>query len=255
MSARVERAGETPSSAPARMAARGGRQEAPFWPAVGAILAKDLKQQWRSPASTLATATYALLVVLVLGFGWASRQEAAQTWPAGLWLSLVFAGTAGMYRSAAMEDAWGGWTGLLLAPVPRTAVFTAKLLANWLYVTALQALIQATLALLVGGPVAAVAVRAPFAAVSLLAGLGYAAVGTVLALFSVGTELGEVFLGVLLLPLLAPVILGAMSATGILVAGGGWPDVAAWVRLLAAFDVTFVAAAWLLFEVTSQGEA
>jgi heme exporter protein B len=76
--------------------------------------------------------------------------------------------------------------------------------------------------------------------------VGFAALATLFAAIAVRTRAREVLLPLLLLPLLVPLLIGAVSATramlegGLAAAGDG-------LAVLAAFDVVFVVAGWLLF--------
>ncbi len=229
--------------APASISDSPGFLKATVW-----VLAKDLRQQWRSPVAGVVALTYGLLTVFVLGFAGGSRQQALLFWPVGLWLCIALAGNAALHRAATAEASAGGWTWLMLTPVPRLAIFAAKTLANWIYLTVLQCLVQLGLTLVSGVPEATHLWKAPFIAVSLLAGLGYSVVGTALSLLAIGTDLSEVFFSLLLLPLLVPVLLSAISAASVLLLGAGWTEILPYLRLLIAFDLTFVAAAWLLWE-------
>ena len=85
-------------------------------------------------------------------------------------------------------------------------------------------------------------------AVILLATIGFAAVGTVFGAMSVNTRAREVMLPVLLLPIVTPLIIGAVRATGILIDGGAFSETWTWVNLLIAVDVVYLAVSFLVFE-------
>jgi heme exporter protein B len=59
-------------------------------------------------------------------------------------------------------------------------------------------------------------------------------------------------LPLLVLPLLVPVIICAVEATRVVMEGGGATDAAAWLRVLATFDVIFTVTGWMLFEQLVQ---
>ena len=85
-------------------------------------------------------------------------------------------------------------------------------------------------------------------AVILLGTIGFAAVGTVFGAMAVNTRAREVMLPILLLPILVPLIIGAVKATGILIDGGTWSETWTWVNLLIAADVVYLVASFIVFE-------
>lgn len=76
---------------------------------------------------------------------------------------------------------------------------------------------------------------------------GLAAVGTLLGALTASVRGREALLPVLLFPLTAPVLLGAVQAAGAALAGS--PEQAAlWFRGLAVYDTMFLVAGALLFD-------
>jgi heme exporter protein B len=56
----------------------------------------------------------------------------------------------------------------------------------------------------------------------------------------------------LLFPLVVPVIIGAVTATGIILGGGTLGEASGWLKLLGAFDTIFLVVAYLTFEVVVE---
>ena len=54
-------------------------------------------------------------------------------------------------------------------------------------------------------------------------------------------------LPILLLPLLVPLLIGAVQVTGGFIGGGGWADVSGWIRSMVLYDLIFIAVALLTF--------
>jgi len=75
-----------------------------------------------------------------------------------------------------------------------------------------------------------------------LGALGVAAVGTFYAGVTVRLRAREVMLPLLMLPVLAPLLLGAVKATSAALAGDPFGELGAWLQLLVAFDVIMVVA-------------
>ena len=81
-----------------------------------------------------------------------------------------------------------------------------------------------------------------------LGSVGFAAVGTVFGAMAANTRAREVMLPILMLPILLPLIIGSVKATGLLIDGGPWSDTWTWVNLLICFDVIYLALSFVLFE-------
>ena len=77
--------------------------------------------------------------------------------------------------------------------------------------------------------------------------LGFVALGTLFSAVSWGTNVGETLLPVLLFPLLVPMVIYGVSATGRLLAGRPVSEIAGNVRMLAAFALLALAAGAGLF--------
>ena len=84
--------------------------------------------------------------------------------------------------------------------------------------------------------------------VIILATIGFAAVGTIFGAMAVNTRAKEVMLPVLLLPIVTPLIIGAVRATGILIDGEPLSEAWTWIKLLIAVDVVYLIVSFLMFE-------
>jgi heme exporter protein B len=214
-----------------------------------AILWKDLRIEWRTREMLSSLVVLGVLLVATLGFaGQAGTVEASAGRLGGaLWVSFLFAGMLGIQRSFLLEREDGGLSGLLVSPLDPARIYLAKLAGNVTVLACMQALLVPLGALFIGVPVALARVPA-LALVLLLGNLGFAAVATVFAAVAVRTRAREVMLPVLVLPLLLPLVILAVRATGGVLGGGGLADVQAVVGYLVAFDVIYTSAGWMLFE-------
>jgi heme exporter protein B len=211
-----------------------------------AILWKDLVSEWRSRDRITAMLLFSLLVVVIFHFslpGGATRQTQA-TAPGLLWIAYVFAALLGLNRSFSLELENDALAGIALSPVDRGWIFLGKALANWLILGAAQLVTGCVFALVFELDFAAVAL--PLAAVVALGSLGLCSVGTLFAAVAVRTRFREVMLPLLLLPLLVPVLLGAVRATAGLLETGALPWGA--VQLLLVTDATYLIVSWLVFD-------
>jgi heme exporter protein B len=207
---------------------------------------KDLRAEFRSGETLAAMGVFSLVVVTIFGFTLGAGEMAiGEAYPALAWIGFSFAGLLGLSRSFTAERQDGALTGLLLAPVDRSAIFYGKMAANLALLLLIETLSLPLYALLLGAPAPA---RPGALAAALFVGtLGFAAAGTFLAALAGGTRAGELLLPVLFFPVAIPIIVTAVALTGAAVTGdlagtGGW-----W-RLALAFDLVFLAAPGLLFE-------
>lgn len=211
-----------------------------------AILWKDLVTEWRSRDRVVAMAVFSFLVVVVLHFALPARDpdEARRLAPGLLWVAYVFAALLGLNRAFALELENDALAGLALAPADRGWIFLGKAAANFLILGAVQAVTAVVFALAFDVDLAAVAPA--LALVVALGSLGVCAVGTLFGAIAVRTRYREVMLPLLLLPLLVPVLLGAVDATGSLLETGTlrWPPV----QLLLVTDAVFLIVSFMSFE-------
>jgi heme exporter protein B len=213
---------------------------------VVAILWKDLVSEWRSRDRITAMLLFSLLVVVVFHFslpGGVTRESQASA-PGLLWIAYVFAALLGLNRSFSLELENDALAGLALSPVDRGWIFLGKATANWVILGVTQAITGAVFALVFDVDLAAVALR--LALVVGLGSLGLCSVGTLFAAVAVRTRFREVMLPLLLLPLLVPVLLGAVRATTALVTEGTLRFEP--VQLLLVTAATYLIVSFLVFE-------
>lgn len=213
-----------------------------FW----AVLWKDLVSEWRSRDRVVSMLVFSALVVLILHFALpADAGRLLQGGVAGLlWVAYVFAGVLGLNRAFALELENEALSGLALAPGDRGWIFLGKALANALLLGAVQAATALVFALFFDVALAPVAPR--FAAVAALGALGISSMGTLFAAVAVRTRQREVMLPLLLLPVLVPVLFGAVRATSGLLADGTLAE--APMQLLAVTDAVYLIVSFVLFE-------
>lgn len=211
-----------------------------------AILWKDLATEWRSRDRIAAMLLFSLLVVVIFHFslpGGVSRETQA-TAPGLLWIAYVFAALLGLNRSFSLELENDALAGIALSPVDRGWIFLGKTISNWLILGAAQAVTGAVFALVFEVDLAPVALR--LAGVVALGSLGLCSIGTLFAAVAVRTRFREVMLPLLLLPLLVPVLLGAVRATAGLLENGELAFEP--LQLLLVTDATYLIVSWLVFD-------
>ncbi len=212
---------------------------------VAAVARKDLLLELRSRERLVVTGTFAVLVAVVFSFSLDPTVRARSITGAMIWVTVLFAGILGLGRSFAMEREDEALSGILLAPVDRGAVFLGKFLANLAILLAVEALVFPVYALFFG--VAFTGSLAGVAAIVLLASAGFMLLGTLFAAVSAHTRLGETVLPILLLPLLIPVVIFAVSGTQRLLVGRPLEEVTGNLKMLLAFDLIYLIVCTLTF--------
>lgn len=215
------------------------------------VARKDLTIEYRTRSAFLSAAVFAVLSVVIFRFSWDTASLTTNDLAPGvLWVIFTFSGLLGLNRSFGVELADRGIDALLAAPIAREAVFAGKALANFGFVCAVQLLTMPALALFFNLP--AGSHWFAVAGVVALAAIGLVSVGTLFAAMTSNTRLAELLLPMLALPFFVPVVIPAAQATTLLMAGRPFEDVIGWCKLLAAFDIVFVAACTVAFPFTLE---
>ena len=211
------------------------------------IASRDLRGELRRPGAALSLLVFALLVVVVFHFAFdLTAAEFVALGPGVLWVAILFSGVLALDRGFRVEREEGRIDGLLLAPMPRSALFFGKVAST----CAVMAVVEVVLV-----PLAAILFNHPFGSwlprllpVLLLNTVGFAAVGCLFACITTQTRRGDLLLPILLFPASVPIALAAVRATGAILADRPLDRYAHWIMLSAAYDLIFLAAAVLLFD-------
>ena len=245
-----KKARTTPSEhVPESAEAPAGSAAAQFFGAVAAIARKDLAAELRSRELFSAMMVFSLLVIVIFNFALELDISTRRSVTAGvLWVTFAFAGTLGLNRSLSAEREQGCIDGLLLAPVDRASIYFGKAISNLVFMMIVEAIVLPVYAFLYGVNL----LNAGLLAVILLGSIGYTAVGTLLATMSVQTRTREVLLPILLFPVVLPVLIAAVKASGGILTGADQSTIWPWLNLLIVYDVIFVAVAFMTFEYVVQ---
>ncbi len=217
------------------------------WRRVRAVVWKDLTAERRSKAGFNSVAALGVTILVLFGFALGPDTQALRDAAAGaLWLAALFAGVLAFNRSYQVELETGALEQLLLYPGARWTLFVGKLIANFLFVGLMFAIVV---------PVGIVLfqVNVPSAwpsliVILLLGAVGLVVLGTFYAAMASRSRAREVLLPLLLFPMLVPVLLAAMQASKVLLAGDMMHESDAWMKMLVAYDIIFLLATLLAFE-------
>jgi heme exporter protein B len=216
-----------------------------FLNAVGAVIWKDFRMEWRNRENISAMLVFALLVILIFNFALELDLQAKASLSAGvLWTTFIFAGTIGLNRSLAVEKDRGCLDGLLLAPVDRTVIYFGKAIGNLIFMLIVEVIVLPIFSFLYGFNV----FELGFLGVVILGSIGYAAVGTLLSTMVVQARTRDILLPILLFPLTLPVIIAAVKASQGFFQNLPLEEFSVWLNILVAYDLIFIAVAFMVFD-------
>lgn len=200
----------------------------------------------RRRTALVAAIVFAALILVIFNFARdATAIRAAEIAPSALWVTCAFAAVTALTRTFAVELEHGALDGLLLAPVPREALFFGKFLGNLVFVGVVEAVAIPLLVLFFNldlqGALPGILV------VAALATIGFVAVGTVFSALTARVRFAELMLPLLLLPFMLVPLAGAAQVTASLLNGRPLMESAGWLRLLVVYDVVFLTLSILVF--------
>jgi heme exporter protein B len=199
------------------------------------VAAKDLRIEWRSRVGLGQTVPFAVLVLVLFAFALDPDRGILTRATAGLyWVATLFAGLLAVQRAFALESAPGVRESMRLSGLDPAAWFLGKAAAIAVQLLVLEAVLGVGVVVLYSatleGPLLLVAT-------CLAATVGIAAAGTLYGVLAAGLAVRDTLVPLLLLPVLAPVLLGATRASEAALGEGldGW----SWCGLLAVFAVLY----------------
>ena len=211
-----------------------------------AVAKKDIRVELRSRTALLTALVFASLVLVIFNFARDPTAVSAATLaPSVLWVTFALAAMVAMNRAFTLERQNGALDGLLLAPVPREALYLGKLLANLAFVGTVELVTLPLFTLFFN--LSVLAILPALLGVMALATIGFVAVGTIFSAMAVRTRFAELLLPVLLLPFMVPPLIGAVQVTTRLLADRPLSEMLGWLRLLALYDIVFVTLCTLSF--------
>lgn len=215
-----------------------------FWSKVIAITWKDTLSEMRTKEIISSVLVFALLVIVIFNFAFGAGQGTMKLVAPGiLWVTFTFAGVLSLSRSFILEKEQDCLEGLMVCPVSREAIYAGKMLGILLFMLIIEAIALPIFAFLFN--VAALSLQ--LVVIIILATIGFAAVGTLFSALAVNTKAREMVLPILFLPVVVPVIISAVSASGLALAGESWGGLSSWLGIIGAFDVIFIVVSFLIF--------
>lgn len=214
----------------------------------GRIAWKDLRVELRSKEIVMTMIFFAALLVVIYAFAFPRLEKAVRaSVPGMLWVALAFTGTIALGRAFDRERENDTMRALLLAPVPRLAVFLGKAAAMAALIAAVAIILVPLLALWLNAPL--FEYPGELALIVLLGIIGISVVGCVFAATLLKVRSRDVLLPVILYPLLVPLFVAGTKTTAALVAEIPNLEVAwYWIRFLGVYDAAFLVLSLWIFE-------
>lgn len=214
----------------------------PLSKTVLAIIRKDLRAELRSKELVSTMVLFTLLSVLVFSFALELDRTARQELVNGiLWVTLVFASILGLNRSLATERELGGMDAMMIAPIPRMAIYIGKMVGNFLFVLVVGLVLLPIMTILYNITL----IQIPLLVTMLLGTFGLSAVGTLLAAMTAQTRSRETLLPIAMLPVIIPLLLVVIAAASAVM---GNENAWVWIGVLALIDMVYAVLGLILFE-------
>ena len=218
---------------------------------VWAHLAKDLRLEWRSKDAINGMLFFSLLVVVLFSFAFDPTMAVSRQIAGGiLWVALLFASTTALNQTWTRELRHQVLDAQRMAPSPASALFLAKVLANFLFVTMIQVVLGPLFIIFYN--LHALGQGWWMALVMPLGTLALVVNGTFFAALSLRTRNREMLLPLILFPVSIPALLAMVQSTSAILTGESDPGL--WINMLAGYDIIFMTLCLLMFETILNAE-
>jgi heme exporter protein B len=210
------------------------------WRIARLVAAKDLRIERRSRVVINQVLPFAAVTMLMFAFALDETDVLQRVAPGLVWLATLFSLLVLVQRAFAIEADDGALDALRVAGVDPVGIYLGKAVALAAQLALLELLLLVAAVLLYGADIPAGGLVL-LGVTLVLATAGLACVGTLYGGLTAGFTGRETLLPLLVLPVVAPVLIGATRAvesalgTGGAALSDGWP----WIGLLAVFAVAF----------------
>ena len=218
---------------------------------VWAHLQKDLRLEWRSKDALNGMLFFSLLVVVLFSFAFDPTMAVSRQIAGGiLWVALLFASVTALNQTWTRELRNRVLDAQRMAPSPASGLFLSKVLANFLFVTMIQAVLAPLFIIFYN--LRAIGQGWMMLLVLPLGTLALVVNGTFFAALSLRTRNREMLLPLILFPVSVPALLSMVQSTTAILTGESDPGL--WIRMLSGYDVIFLTLCLLMFETVLDAE-
>jgi heme exporter protein B len=215
-----------------------------FWRKVMVITWKDTLSEMRTREVVFSVLVFTLLVIVIFNFAFGASQEMiVMVAPGILWVTFAFAGVLSLNRSFIQEKEKGCLEGLMVCPISRETIYMGKMLGSLLFMLVVEVIAFPIFAFLFNLEVFSL----QLVVITVLTTVGFVAVGTIFSALAVNTKAREMVLPILFLPVVVPLIICAVNASGLALSGESWSELASWLQIIVAFDAIFLVVAFFTF--------
>ena len=200
------------------------------------MVRKDFLLEVRSKDVVLPVFIFSFLVVVTFNFALESTPNTANLIVPGiLWVSVLFGAMVGFGRMFLSESEQGAFQGLLTAPIGRDVIFFGKVISNVLFLLLIESILLPILVVLFNVTLSPLYMLY----VSIPALFGISLSGMLFASISMNMRAKEVMLPILFLPVVVPLILGAVESTYAVMNGDNLDQFLKWITLMIVFDLIY----------------
>ncbi|MFB6267537.1 MAG: heme exporter protein CcmB [Halodesulfurarchaeum sp.] len=201
---------------------------------VWAVARKDFILELRSKQALPLSVALSLLIVVAFAFSFGGARNAQ----GALWVAFIFAGTLGVMQSISVETQNSALDGMLLVPIPRSAIYLGKVLSSTVFVTVIGVITLGAISLFLHAA-PAVETLPTLLLLIFLFSLGFSAVAVIVSIIATFTSISALLLPVLLVPLVVPALLAGVELMTT------WQS--SWVTVLLSYDGIMLTAGLLVF--------
>jgi heme exporter protein B len=195
-----------------------------FMQKIRAMVWKDLTSELRTKELIISMCLFSFLVLIIFNFAFALGLTNLQgIIPGILWVAFIFS----------------------LCPVSPWGIYLAKMFGVFIFTIVMEIFTLAIFTILYN--VNLVPFLFPLGLIIFLGTLGFATVGTIFSAMSASTRTRDVILSILVFPIIVPVLIASVKATGTIIGGKALQEIVSWLKILIAFDLVFLLLAYLTF--------
>jgi heme exporter protein B len=216
-------------------------------------LKKDLRIEWRSREAINSMLFFALLVVVLFSMAFDPTKEASREIAGGvLCVATLFASVTALNQAWAREIRHQVLDALRMTPSGGAAMFLAKVLANFVFVSIVQCILGPIFFIFYNlhplGDAWLLALVIPLGTWALVSN------GTFFAALSIRSRNRELLLPLVLFPIFLPALLAMVLSVKTILTGDDSDPGMVWIKMLGGYDIIFTTVSLLLFDTVLQAE-
>jgi heme exporter protein B len=224
------------------------------WPTlVWTHLRKDLRIEWRSREAINSMLFFALLVVVLFTMAFDPTRETSREIAGGvLCVATLFASVSALNQAWSREIRHQVLDALRMTPGGGAAIFFAKVLANFLFVSVVQLILGPVFFIFYNlhplGDARLLALVIPLGTWALVAN------GTFFAALSIRSRNREMLLPLILFPIFLPALLAMVLSVKTILTGDNSDPNLLFLKILGGYDIIFTTVTLMLFDTVLQAE-